>query len=127
MRMIGHISVGSDAERFSDYLLAQGVENMVEESPGNSQWTVWIERDDDIERGKHELEFFLKNPADAKYGKQSAGAKAAVVRKEKEVRQHKRRRQFVDVRTTWGQPQQWAVPVTIGLLVLTIIVSIMTN
>ena len=128
MRMIGHIPAASDAERFSDYLLAQGVENMVEESAGgDGRWTVWIERDDDIERGKHELEFFLKNPADAKYGKQSAGAKAAAVRKEKEVGQHRRRRQFIDVRTTWGQPQQWAVPVTIALLVLTIILSIATN
>ena len=131
MRMIGQIPAGGDgsaAERFSDYLLSQGVENMVEETPGSGgQWAVWIEKDDDVERGKLELEWFLKNPHDPKYAPQSARAKAAAIRKEREVGQQRRRRQFIDVRTNWATAQQWRAPVTIGLIIITVIVSIVTN
>src|SRR5580765_5453408 len=126
MRMIGHIPTAGDAERFSDFLLAQGVDNMVEESPTGA-WAVWIEHDDQVERGKFELELFLKKAADPKYGAQSAGAKAEAIRKQRETSDERRRRKFIDVRTRWGQPQQWRAPVTIGLIVITVIISIVTN
>jgi GlpG protein len=120
MRMIGTIPRADAAERFSDYLLASGVENMVEESPANGEWSVWVEHDDDIDRGKNELATFLSDPNHARY---QAAARAQTIRKEQEKQQERRRRKFIDVRTRWGQPQQWNAPLTLILIALSILFS----
>src|SRR5687767_5018001 len=67
MRQIGSISSDHDAERFSDYLLTQGIGNMVEEGAGGGAWAVWVENDDHLDRGRSELEQFRANPADPRY------------------------------------------------------------
>src|SRR5947207_80943 len=74
MRMIGSIPDAENAERFSDYLLTQKIDNMVEESSAGNGWTVWVDHDDDVERGKSELDQFLRNSAHAKYDDASAAA-----------------------------------------------------
>jgi GlpG protein len=127
MRMIGTIPLADDAERFSDYLLTQKIDNLVEESStgeANGNWLVWIEHDDDIDRGKSELATFLQNPSDPKY---HAAGQAEKIRKQEEKSQQRRRKQFIDVRTSWGAPQQWKVPVTLALMILTLVISIGTN
>src|SRR5437879_2828841 len=125
MRMIGTIPHAEHAERFSDYLVTQGIENMVEESSTGGGWTVWVEHDDHLERGRSELAAFQKNPGDAKYDK--LAARAPTIRKEQARQQERRRRHFVDVRTSWSQPQQWAAPVTLSLIALSIVVSVATG
>src|SRR5687768_13294697 len=66
MRQIGSINNDQDAERFSDYLLTQGIGNMVEEGAGGT-WLVWVENDDHLDRGRTELAQFQANPADPRY------------------------------------------------------------
>ena len=125
MRMIGTIPRGEDAERFSDYLLTRKIDNLVEEgSTNNGSWLVWVEHDDDLDRGKAELNAFLQNPTDPKY---EAAGRAQKIRQREEKEQTRRRRQFIDVRTSWGQPQQWKVPITLALMILTLVISIGTN
>ena len=123
--MIGSVANGEDAERFSDYLLTQKIDNMVEESGSGNGWTVWVEHDDDVERGKTELERFLANRNDARYG--SAPTAAAKIRQEQTKAKKKRRAKFVDVRTSWGQPKSWGVPVTLTLMIASAVVSIGTR
>jgi GlpG protein len=123
--MIGTIPAAQDAERFSDYLLAQKIENMVEESPGGGAWSVWVEKDDDIDRGKSELNTFLTRPADTKYD--AAAKTAEQVRRDQEKQQKRLRKKYVDVRTRWGQPKQWAAPITLTLIALSIVASIGTQ
>lgn len=123
MRMIGTIPTQQQAERFSDYLVTQNLENMVEETSAGD-WVVWIENDDHLDRGKTELHAFLANPTDAKY---DAADQAKQVREQTQKKRSRRRQMFVDVRTNWGQPKQWAAPVTIALIILTLVVSIGTN
>lgn len=122
--MIGTIPGDAEAERFSDYLLAQKIENMVEEG-SNGAWSVWVEKDDDIERGKSELEKFLKNTNDARYV--SASGAAARQREEVAAKKKKRRAQYIDVRTRWGQPAQWAAPLTLSLIALSAVISLGTK
>jgi GlpG protein len=124
MRMIGTIPSDTDAERFSDYLVTQQIGNMVEESAAGD-WAVWIEHDDQIDRGKSELHAFLQNPADPKYG--AAVRQADTLRKEQEKQQKRSRTKYVDVRTRWGQPRQWAAPLTLILIVLSCLVSVGTG
>lgn len=124
MRMIGTIPTDTDAERFSDYLVTQQIGNMVEESAAGD-WAVWIENDDHIDRGKSELHAFLQNPVDPKYG--AATRQAETIRRDQEKAQKKKRAEYVDVRTRWGQPRQWMAPVTLGLILLSCVVSVATG
>src|SRR5687768_12031038 len=110
MRQIGSINGDQDAERFSDYLLTQGIGNMVEEGADGGAWAVWVENDDHMDRGRAELARFQQNPADPRY---EAAGKAEKLRKQAEKAEQRRRKQFVDVRTRWAQPSQLARPVTI--------------
>ena len=124
--MIGTIPTDSEAERFSDYLVTQQIGNMVEESSSGGDWTVWIENDDHVDRAKGELAAFLKNPVDPKYGA-AAIRQADTIRKQQEKAQEKRRENFVDVRTRWGQPRQWMAPVTLSLIAISCIISVATG
>jgi GlpG protein len=127
MRMIGTIPRGEDAERFSDYLLTQKIDNMVEESASggaNGNWSVWVEHDDDLDRGKSELAAFLQNSTDKKY--QSA-ARAERIRKQEQTAQERRKKKYIDVRTSWGKPRQWAAPATIILAVICVFVGVATQ
>ena len=123
--MIGTIVDQADAERFSDFLLSQGMENQLEQPAEGEKWQVWVEHDDKIDRAKAELEAYLRNPSDAKYD--AAGDHAEEIRKEEEKKQQRLRKQFVDVRTTWGRPQQWNAPLTMALVTICIIVGFATQ
>ena len=122
--MIGTIPTDADAERFSDYLVTQQIGNMVEESAAGD-WAVWIEHDDHLDRAKSELHAFLQNPADGKYG--AATRQAETLRKQQEKKQQKKRTQYVDVRTRWGQPSQWNAPLTLILIALACVISVGAN
>ena len=126
MRMIGNIPSDTDAERLSDYLVTLGVENMVEENAAGDAWLVWVEHDDHLDRGKAELEAFLQNPADPKYG-EVVTERAESIRQEKEQAKEKRRARCVDFRTRWSEPQQWAAPLTLALVIVSCIVTMTTQ
>ena len=122
--MIGSIKGDSDAERFSDYLVTQSIPNMVEELNAGDGWSVWVENDDHIEQAKRELDAFLKNPANEKYG--SAQATAAKIRDDQQQQAKRRRARYIDYRTRMGSAKQWAIPVTLTLMALSIAVSVGT-
>jgi GlpG protein len=124
MRQIGSINSDQDAERFSDYLLTQGIGNMVEEGGPGGAWAVWVENDDHLDRGRAELEQFRANPSDPRY---EAAGRAERLRKQAEKAEHRRRKQFVDVRTRWGQPSQLARPVTMALAALCVLAAVGTK
>ena len=85
MRMIGTIKSDTDAERFSDYLLAQGMENQLEQPAAGEEWQVWVEHDDHLDRAKAEMQAYLRNPTDNKYD--AAAGHAEKIRKEEEKKQ----------------------------------------
>jgi GlpG protein len=120
MRHIGSIDDETDAQRFGDYLLASGVKNHVEE--GSSGWAVWVEDDDQLDAAKVELDAFRANPRDAKYD--GAVRKAEQIRKDAERTAERRQRLFHDVRTSWGGgARQWAQPVTMALILLSLLAA----
>jgi GlpG protein len=121
MRLIGTIPTDPDAERFSAYLVTLKINSSIDESP-KGDFEVWIEDDDHVDRGKSELYAFLQNPADPKYD--AAVREAKTIRKQKEKSREKRQRNFIDFRTRWGQPQQWAAPVTLALIIVSCVISV---
>jgi GlpG protein len=125
MRQIGTLDNEQDARRFGAYLLTQGVKNTVEEGNSGGAWSVWVEDDDLLDRGRSELAGFRGNAADPRYD--AAVGHAEKLRRAAEKEEQRRRKQFVDVRTRWGQPSQFARPVTIALVALSIIVAVGTK
>lgn len=125
MRSIGTIPPTLDAERFSDFLHAQGMPNMVEETAPGEKWLVWVDNDDHLERAKGELDAFLANPEDSKYAGASKAANA--LRQQQSKKEQKWRKRFVDVRTSWGSAKQWNCPVTIALMAISILIGFITR
>ena len=124
MRLIGTIPTDADAQRFSAYLATHHIGSSIDES-ATGDFQVWIEDDDHVDRGKSELFAFLQNPSDPKYA--DALREAEALRKEQQRTRKKKRTQYVDVRTRWGQPRQWAAPLTLFLIALSCVISVGTN
>jgi len=123
MRQIGSITDETEAKRFGDYLLSAGMKNTVEQ--GSQGWDVWVEDDDKLDAARAELESFRANPGDPKYD--GATRKAERIRND-EVKKRKRlAKRFHDVRTSWGAPQQWVQPVTVVLILASLLVAAATN
>jgi len=121
MRLIGSISNQPQADRFGDYLVTLDIDHSLEQNDGD-RWDVWITDDDEVERGKRELEQFLRSPDDPRY---NVGTKAKAIRIGEEKKQKKLRKNFIDVRTRWsfGQGSYW---VTLVLIVISGIVAAVT-
>lgn len=125
MRMIGSVTSDDEAARLGDYLLSIGINNHVERSPDGASSMVWVERDDDLDRARVELEQFLRNPADERYGR--ASRQAGQIRAEREAKQQRLARNFRDVRTGWAiRGHARPGPVTLTLIVLCGIVAATT-
>jgi GlpG protein len=120
MRMIGTVTTEAHAQLLSDYLLTAGIEAHVEESASpsspNGAWQVWVEHDDDLDRGAAELAAFLANPDDPKY---ATGRAAEKLRKQQQRDAERRRANYRDVRTSasWGGAvARYATPASMGLI-----------
>ena len=125
--MIGSVTGEAEARRLGDHLLAVGIDNHVERSSNGASWLVWIERDDDLERAKGELESFQRNPADERYGA-AAAKEAARVRAEREAKQQRLARNYRDVRGAWViRRSPMPGPVTLAIIAFCAIVTISTR
>lgn len=125
MRSIGKIPADRDAEAFSNHLVTQGVANMVEQSALTSDWLVWVENDDQLEQATTELETFLAGKADATIERSKRLAQE--IRKEQEKNETKRRKNFVDVRTSWSSAKRGKTPVTIALVAICVVIAFVTR
>lgn len=96
MRMIGSIPNQQLADRFGDYLITLDIDHSLEQS-ASGHWDLWISDDDELDRGKAELEQFLASPDDAKY---NVSQKAQTIRDAEHEREEKRRSRFIDFRTS---------------------------
>lgn len=116
MRQIGSLAGVEEARKFSDYLLAKGIANTVEE--GRDGWAIWVENDDQLEQASQELEEFARNPAGEQY--RHVGLEASAIRAREERREKRLRRNYIDVRTSWAFAGQMMRPVTMVLVVLSL-------
>jgi GlpG protein len=124
MRQIGTIANQSLAERFGNYLVVRGVANTIEPSQ-SGDWAVWVAHEDQLDQAQRELEEFNRNPDQPQY--EAAIGQAAKILSQQEKLERKRRKNFIDVRTKLGQPQQWNTPLTWILIALCIAATAATN
>ncbi len=85
MRLIGQLSDKLKAQRFSDYLYMQGINNKIESAAGEL-WNIWIHEEQQIENAKSLLASFRNNPDDEKFREAS---KTANQQKEQEKKEDK--------------------------------------
>ncbi len=119
MRMIGSIPDAEQAQRFEDYLVAQGIQATLEQSARGMD--VWVHHDDQVDPARQEIDRFLANPADARYDAHAGAAER--IRAEEENRQTRLRKKYVDVRTHWARPAIGPRPVTFVLIALSVVVA----
>jgi len=123
MRFIGSIPDPQLAERFSDYLVALGIANQVEQ--GTSGFAVWVHDDDHIERSKSELSSFLTDPNRGQYSQASDAAQR--VREDQHRRDESLRKNYIDYRTRFAGLASKPMPVTIALAILCATVAVFTQ
>lgn len=65
MRKIGVLQSAEKAETLHRFLLAEGIENRIDQVPPD--WEVWVVSDDDLEKAKAELDSFINFPDDPRF------------------------------------------------------------
>jgi len=122
MRLIGTLPDEAHATRLGDYFTAQSVPNHVEQGNDGS-YQLWIEKDDDLEKGQAEYVAFRSNPTDSRYD--GASTIARKLKKEKDAKATRLRRQHVDVRTQYASGISRPT-FTIALIVVTVAIWLIT-
>lgn len=123
MRMIGKIESQQNASRFADYAQSLGISIQAEED--GEEFALWNLDDDHLEKAKAELQEFKENPEDPKYAQgASVGRK---VRDKAEKEQRKRAQNIIHARRGWEKPLLNQCPVTLGLIMLSILTVVFTS
>ncbi|MEZ6093579.1 MAG: rhomboid family intramembrane serine protease [Pirellulaceae bacterium] len=120
MRLIGTLDDAQYAERFSAWLLAEGIENHVEKD--SKQYQVWIKNEDQVKQAAKLLEEFVATPGDSKYSEAFARV-AKIQRQEVEKRKAYQR----NVVKAGSNIRGAGTPLTITLLVICCAVALLTR
>ncbi len=124
MRQIGTLPVESEVRRLADYLLTLEIPTKV--LPESDGWSLWVVHEDQRVLAANELNAFVANANDPKYGDARSGAEA--------IRQEEVRKTREHLKNTKSLNGSWATttssargrPVTAALLGLSLIVAAMT-
>ncbi len=108
MREIGSLSSEDHADRLVSYLQLQSIPSSAEEEGG--QWIIWVQNDDDRERGRQLLKEFQESPDLPQYSQAVEAARKLSQAKEKE-KEAVRKRQ-IDIRKRWSGAWWYSHPAT---------------
>jgi len=122
MRQAGSLPSAEQAQRLSDYLLSEGIDNRVEQEADG--WALWIIDDDHVEHGKAELAAFQRDPRAPKY---AARADQAEVIRRQEIKEAERAAKLnVDLRKRWRRGTGRQVG-TMALIGFSVLVAVLTS
>jgi GlpG protein len=120
MRQIGTIATETDAQRLGNYLLTLDISTRVESAPQG--WVLWVHDEDRVQQARQALEEFVRNPEDPRYTTAAATAQALRNQAEQEAKRYQR--VFIDLRRRWEQPAGARRPLTIALIVVSVLVAV---
>jgi GlpG protein len=123
MRQAGSIPDHDQAQRFVDYLLTQGITAKLDQVADG--WAIWVRDEDQMPQAVQELEGFVSDPDASRY--RQARSSAESLRKQQHAEDKERRRNFIEMRDRWNIQAVGARPLTIALLIASILVGIATN
>jgi len=123
MRRIGTLNGEKEARAFSDYLFTIKIDTQVSGQDG--AWDIWLLDEDRLDEGRRELELFRTTPNDPKY---ASAASAAKKKRDAELQAVlSAAKQHIDLKQRWERPVWLQMPVTLGLLVLSLAVTLFTE
>lgn len=136
MRRIGTLSDGSLAKRFCDYLLTLDVDATADSDDGDPpEWNVWIRDEQHVDTARAEFSAFADAPEAEKYKVEKAVTRIRDERIAEEQKRLKQQRELVRSMPTQGGSgplsgasiRQQSIPITIAIIVLSVIASFATN
>jgi GlpG protein len=120
MRQVGSLPDQRDAERFAAYLVTQGIDAHAE--PDADDWVVWVRDEDCLDRARDWLSQFKRDPDDSRY--RGAERDAEVIRREEIQRRTAAQKNLIEMRSRWRQPAARRAPLTMTMIVLSILVTV---
>jgi len=120
MREMATLTDAHDARVLVDYLLTQKI--VAEVRPENGQPVVWIHNEDDMDRATAIWNEFRTQPKDDKYV--AAQKPAQELRKLREQAERNYAKLYKDGDHFWGRPHPMRVPVTMLLIVVSVLVTL---
>ena len=114
LRQIGTLPRNLDPQIFGDHLLALGMKARFDERPDG--WLVWIYNEDQLARARAELEAYVRQPDDPRFGE---GARAAEEVRRNEAKLEKEyRKNFREVTDQWAGLRLRRRPLTLTLVIV---------
>ncbi|MHB8864791.1 MAG: rhomboid family intramembrane serine protease [Pirellulaceae bacterium] len=123
MRQVGSLPDQREAERFAAYLVTQGIDAHAEQDTHN--WAVWVRDEDRIDQARESLEHFKGDPEDHRY--RGVERDAEVIRRGEFQRRVSAQKNVVEMRSRWRQPSMRRAPLTMTVIVLSVLVTLMGN
>jgi GlpG protein len=120
MRQVGSLSDQREAERFAAYLVTQGIEAHAEQD--NHDWAVWVRDEDQLDQARNCLSHFRLDPDDSRY--RGVERDAEVIRREDVQRRAAAQKNLIEMRGRWSRPTVGRTPLTMTVIVLSILVTI---
>jgi len=121
LRQIGTLPRNLDSQVFGDHLLALGMKARFDEQPEG--WLVWIYNEDQLAQAKAELEAYILQPEDPRFGD---GARAAEEVRRNEAKLDKEyRKNFREVTEQWGGLRIRRRPLTMALVIVSVAIFIL--
>lgn len=124
MREVASFDDERMARRFADVLCARDIETEVSESRAG-QYSVWVLREADVETSRAAWASFDSNP-DAPEHRATEGCVDSKQRKE-EAQVRRSRHEVIDMRRRLATPASGPVPVTLGIVVASAAISLVTR
>jgi GlpG protein len=125
MRQLAVFESPEQARRLAAYLVTQRITAHAEQEDGG--FSVWVRDEDQMERARQELAQFRENPGNPKYD--GVETTATLLRLKQEAEHAARQKNVVEMRGRWGSGAgaQRKCPLTIGLIVVSVLVALGSN
>ena len=117
MRQIGSISNLNAVNRFADHLRAEGIACEVDEGTGG--YRIWVHHDDHVAKAKQEFAAYQNDPDHQRYRDASDRAMSRI--RDDMTRMRQARAKTVNVAETWSRPIASTCPMTVGLIVMSLV------
>ena len=123
MRQIGTLPTQVQAERFTAYLITQGVPVVAE--PDGETWEIWVRDENHLDDARQALGEFVQNPDDARYD--GAIRAASELLQEEAKRREAAQKNVVQMSGRWRRPGARKAPLVVAVIILCSIMFVLSG